>query len=69
MILTTHEDALHRIAEALMEKESLDADAVIEILSDVPKWEHTSNGSIRLKAPDSLSSVQGGLAAHTDNGS
>ncbi len=69
MILTTHEDALHRIAEALCERESLDADEVKEVLSDVPKWEHTSNGSVRLKAPDGLRSVQGGVAARSDGGS
>jgi len=65
MILTTHEDALHRIAEALIEKESLDAAAVTEILSDVPKWEHIP-GSIRLKAPEGVRSVQGAVAARTD---
>lgn len=69
MILSTHEDALHRIAEALMDRESLDAGEVVEILSDVPKWEHTVNGSIRLKAPDGISSVQGGIAASSDDGS
>lgn len=69
MILTTHKDALHRIAKALCERESLDADEVKEVLSDVPKWEHTSNGTIRLKAPDGLPSVQGGVAARSDGGS
>ncbi|MCL1601524.1 MAG: ATP-dependent zinc metalloprotease FtsH [Actinomycetia bacterium] len=65
MILTTHEDALHRIADALIEKESLDAAAVTEILSDVPKWEHVP-GSIRLKAPEGVRSVQGVVAARAD---
>ena len=69
MILTTHEVALHRIAAALIEKESLDADAIVEILSDVPKWEHTSNGSIRLKAPDELLPVEGKVVAGSDGGS
>ncbi|MDK1009948.1 MAG: ATP-dependent zinc metalloprotease FtsH [Actinomycetota bacterium] len=66
MILETHEDALHRIAEALIEKESLNADEIKEIFSDVPKWEHTFNGSIRLKAPEGIRSVQGGVAARSD---
>ncbi len=66
MILETHEDALHRIAEALIEKESLNADEIKELFSDVPKWEHTSNGSIRLKAPEGIRSVQGGVAARSD---
>jgi cell division protease FtsH len=69
MILSTHEDALHRIATALCEKESLDADEVRDVLSDVPKWEHTSNGSIRLKAPDDLSSFSGEAPDDSDNGS
>jgi len=69
MILTTHIEALHRIADALVERESLDADQVKEILSDVPKWQHASNGSIRLKAPESIGSVQGSVAARTDSGS
>jgi cell division protease FtsH len=69
MILTTHEDALHRIAEALIERESLDAGEVVEILSDVPKWEHTSNGSIRLKAPEGVPSVPAAVEAISDVGS
>ncbi len=69
MILTRHEDALHRIAEALIERESLDAGEVVEILSDVPKWEHTSNGSIRLKAPDGVPSVPAAVEASSDVGS
>ena len=57
-ILTFHEDALHRIAEALLEKESLDAQEVRDVLSDVPKWEHTSDGGIRLRPPEGLNSDQ-----------
>lgn len=69
MILTTHEDALHRIAEALIEKESLDAGEVKEVLSDVPKWVHASNGSVRLKAPGNLRSIQSASVARSDGGS
>lgn len=69
MILETHEDALHRIAEALVERESLDASEIKEILSDVPKWKHTSNGGIRLEAPEGIRSVRGGVAARSDSGS
>ena len=64
-ILATHEDALHRIAEALMDRETLGAKDVGEILHDVPKWEHAEDGTIRLKAPDSVQ-IQGTYAAvHT----
>jgi cell division protease FtsH len=65
-ILTTHEDALHRVAEALMEKETVDADDLAVIFHDVPKWEHAEDGSIRLKAPDGVTSITRGYAARTD---
>ena len=65
-ILATHEDALHRIAEALLETETVDAKGVAEIFYDVPKWEHAADGTIRLKAPDGISSITPGYAARTD---
>ena len=51
-ILTTHRDALERICGALMERETLDAAEIKEVLHDVPKWEHASNGSMRIQAPN-----------------
>ena len=51
-ILTTHRDALERICAALMERETLDAAEIKEVLHDVPKWEHASNGSMRIQAPN-----------------
>ncbi len=65
-ILGTHEAALHRIAEALMEKETVGAKEVAELFHDVPKWEHGVDGTIRLKAPDGISSIMPGYAARTD---
>ena len=66
-ILTTHSDALDRIAAVLMEKETIDANEVADILHDVPKWEHTETGAIRIKAPDRAAMREGGFAAaHTD---
>jgi cell division protease FtsH len=65
-ILATHEEALHRIADALLERETVDAKAVAELFFDVPKWEHAADGSIRLKAPDGISSITPGYAARTD---
>ena len=50
-ILNTHEDALHRLAAALIEHETLDAKEVIEVLHDVRKWEHAENGTVRIQAP------------------
>ena len=66
-ILTTHSDALDRIAAVLVEKETIDASEVVEILHDVPKWEHTETGAIRIKAPDRVGMRDSGFAAaHTD---
>jgi cell division protease FtsH len=65
-ILATHEEALHRIADALLERETVDAAAVAELFFDVPKWEHAADGTIRLKAPDGISSITPGYAARTD---
>jgi cell division protease FtsH len=68
VILDTHEDALHRVAEALIDRETLRAEDLAEILQDVPKWEHADDGTIRLKAPDSILAINGGLAAVRTDG-
>jgi cell division protease FtsH len=66
-ILSTHLDALHRIAEALIERETLDAEEVTEIFSDVPKWEHAADGSMRIQVPNgSIGSSVAALQATTD---
>ncbi|MCB2224406.1 MAG: ATP-dependent zinc metalloprotease FtsH [Actinobacteria bacterium] len=61
-ILTTHRAALERLAGALMERETLDEEEIREVLHDVPKWEHASNGSVRIQEPNGASSA-GGIAA------
>ena len=68
VILTTHEDALHRVAEALMDRETLAAGDLSEIFHDVPKWEHAEDGTIRLKPPESIQTQSTYAAArtHTD---
>jgi cell division protease FtsH len=63
-ILTTHEVALHRIADELMEKETIDASAVAEIFFDVPKWEHASNGAMRIQMPELPASEEAVAAVH-----
>jgi cell division protease FtsH len=65
-VLEAHIDALHRIAKALMDRETLRAEEIVEIFHDVPKWEHAEDGSIRLKAPDSIASIQAAAVARTD---
>ena len=61
-IITTHRDALDRIAAELMEHETLDAEGVRRVLHDVPKWEHTEAGALRLKSPEGVAG-NGGIAA------
>jgi cell division protease FtsH len=51
-ILTTHRDALDRIADELMERETLNADEVKGVFHDVPKWQHLGDGSLRIQAPN-----------------
>jgi len=67
-IIERHMDALHRIAAALIERETLDADAVAEIFFDVAKWEHDEAGSVRLRPPDQLAVGDSGFAATSADG-
>ena len=50
-ILEIHVDSLHRLAEKLLEVETLDASEITAILHDVPKWEASNSGTPRLQAP------------------
>jgi cell division protease FtsH len=52
LILERHEPAMERMVELLMEKETVDREEVAELFSDVPKWEHTAEGALRIKYPD-----------------
>jgi hypothetical protein len=51
-----------------MERETLSAGDITEIFHDVPKWEHAEDGTIRLKAPESIQTQSTYAAArtHTD---
>ena len=64
-IIVTHRDALDRIAEYLLEHETADADTVIEVFHDVPKWEHSDTGALRIKGPEGAGTTGGIAAAHT----
>ena len=64
-IIVTHREALDRIAEQLLEYETLDAEQVIAVLHDVPKWEHSDTGALRIKGPEGTGSTGGIAAAHT----
>ncbi len=51
-ILEHHRDALERMVETLLEKETVDRAEVAEIFGDVPKWEHAFDGSLRIRYPE-----------------
>ena len=51
-ILSTHRDALDRMAEVLIERETIDAEEVAEVFATVPKWEHAETGSMRIQIPN-----------------
>ena len=50
-ILTTHVDALHRLADRLLEVETLQAEEIEELFHDVRKWEMSGEGEVRIQAP------------------
>jgi len=51
-IIERHSDAMERMVEMLLEKETVDRGEVAELFKDVPKWEHDKMGSLRIKYPD-----------------
>jgi cell division protease FtsH len=67
-ILTAHRDALDRMADVLVEKETIDAVEVKEILHDVPKWEHDESGAMRIRSPREMPWVEGIAAVRHEEG-
>ena len=63
-ILRAHGDAMQRMVEQLLEKETVDRDEVAEIFRDVPKWEHAESGSMRIQPP--ARSDNGHVSADSD---
>jgi cell division protease FtsH len=51
VVLVAHIAAMERMVAILLEKETVGPDEVAEIFSDVPKWEHDSEGSMRIRPP------------------
>ncbi len=62
-ILVTHRDALDGIANALLERETLDVKEVAQVFAEVPKWEHTETGALRIQRPESMSVTESRVAA------
>ncbi len=62
-ILNTHRDALDGIAAALLDTETLDAGEVAEVFANVPKWEHTETGALRIQRPQGVPVGEGRVAA------
>jgi cell division protease FtsH len=52
LILETHRDAMERMVAALLEHETVDREEVANLFHDVPKWEHTEEGSLRIRYPE-----------------
>jgi cell division protease FtsH len=50
-ILEYHREAMERMVSELMETETADRDRVADLFYDVPKWEHSSAGSMRIQYP------------------
>ncbi len=50
-ILETYRGPMDRMVQALLEKETVGPDEVAEIFSDVPKWEHGTNGGLKARKP------------------
>jgi len=69
-ILTTHKDVLDKLAGALIERETVDADEVAEIFSPVGKWVHSQNGQGRVHPPGTtvIDPAPGGISASRDGG-
>ncbi|MGF1665687.1 MAG: ATP-dependent zinc metalloprotease FtsH [Acidimicrobiia bacterium] len=62
-IINSHIEALHRLVDELMERETLGRDEVAEIFHDVPKWEHANGGALRIQRPTEVAPPNGGIAA------
>jgi cell division protease FtsH len=50
-VIDAHREALERMVEALMEHETVGPDELAELFHDVPKWEHSSSGALRVRPP------------------
>jgi cell division protease FtsH len=62
-IISTHRPALDRIAAVLLDKETVDATEIAEVFSDVPKWEHTEVGALRIRLPEPSAVGEGRVAS------
>jgi cell division protease FtsH len=63
MILDAHSAAMERMVAILLEKETVGTDEVAQIFSDVPKWEHDPDGSLRIRPPSEPRLTEPGVAA------
>jgi cell division protease FtsH len=51
-VLERHRGAMERMVAQLLETETVGPDDVAKLFEDVPKWEHTAEGAMRIKYPD-----------------
>jgi len=66
-ILSTHREALDRLADALLERETLYEVDIAEILSDVPKWQHATDGTMRIHPPKGMARGTGIAAVNASS--
>ncbi len=69
-IIDRHRDAMERMVAALLENETVDRDEVAKLFFDVPKWEHTQSGALRIRYPENpvLPQLREEVAAASENG-
>jgi len=51
-VLERHRDSMERMVNQLLETETVGPDDVAKLFEDVPKWEHSAEGAMRIKYPD-----------------
>ena len=67
-ILHSHRDALDRVADVLLDKETIDASEVKDIFHDVPQWEHADDGTVRIRSPREVPVPEGIAALRHEEG-
>jgi cell division protease FtsH len=50
-ILEAHSEAMERMVAILLDKETVGPEELAEIFADVPKWEHSPDGDLRIAPP------------------
>jgi len=65
-ILETHRATLDRLANTLLEKETLNAEELGEIFKDLPPWEGHKSGGVRPTPSAAIRQLSGGASARSE---